>query len=87
MINIDFSKYETSVLNNLDKDNVNRIVEFLIKNKCDYINELLEDYLDIFTFDYMEFVDKFNKLNLKYDNKLISNISENMNIIDEFYNV
>ena len=30
----------------------------------------MEDYLDIFTFEYIEFVEKFKKLNDKYDNIL-----------------
>ena len=84
---IDLSKYESSVYNNLDKDNIIKIINFLEKNKCSYIDELLEDYLDIFTFQYNEFVDKFNKLNIKYNNNLIDEISNDMNIIEEFYTI
>lgn len=85
MIDIDISKYESSVVKNIDKDNLMKIVNFLYSNGCDYIEDLLEDYLDIFTFDYNEFVSKFNKLNKKYNNKLIEEISMDMNILEEFY--
>lgn len=86
MIDIDFSKYEKSVISNINKENVMKIVTFLSTEKCDYIEELLEDYLDLFTFDYNDFVNKYNKLNLKYNNNLLSFVKDDMNILEEFYN-
>ncbi len=85
MISIDISKYEESVIKNLDKDNVDKILSFLSLNGCDYVEELLEDYLDIFTFEYDEFVIKFNKLNDKYNHNLINEIKDDMNILEELY--
>lgn len=84
---IDLSKYENSVYNNLDKDNIIKIINFLEKNNCTYIDEILEDYLDIFTFKYDDFVNKYNVLNKKYNNNLIYEISDDMNILEEFYNI
>ena len=86
MIDIDFNKYEKSVISNINKENVMKIVTFLSSEKCDYIEELLEDYLDLFTFDYNDFVIKYNKLNLKYNNNLLSFVKNDMNILEEFYN-
>ena len=86
-MNIDLSKYDNSVLKNFDKKNAMKIVNFLKENNCSYIDELLDDYLDIFTFQYNEFVNIFNKLNKKYDNKLIQEISNDMNILEEFYSI
>lgn len=86
MIDIDFSKYEKSVISNINKENVMKIVTFLSSEKCDYIEELLEDYLDLFTFDYNDFVNRYNKLNLKYNNNLLSFVKDDMNILEEFYN-
>ena len=85
MINIDISKYENSVISNIDKKNITEISYFLSSNGCDYIEELLEDYLDIFTFNYDEFISIFNKLNKKYNSNLINEIKDNMNILEEFY--
>ena len=85
MINIDLNKYEKSFINIINKDNLNKITFFLLSNDCDYIEELLEDYLDIFTFEYDEFVIRFNKLNDKYNHNLINKIRDDRNIIDEFY--
>ena len=85
MISIDIDKYENSVTKNINKDNFMKIVSFLLFNGCDYIEELVEDYLDIFTFDYDEFVAKFNRLNSKYNHNLINEIKDDMNILEEFY--
>lgn len=85
MINIDISKYEENVIKNLDKDNVDKILSFLSLNGCDYIEELLENYLDIFAFEYNEFVIRFNKLNDKYNHNLINEIKDDMNILEELY--
>ena len=84
-MNIDFSKYENSVINNVNKENVMKIINFLLSKKCDYVAELLEDYLDLFTIEFEEFEEKFNKLNIKYDNDLINVIRDDMNILEEFY--
>lgn len=84
---MDFEKYDIGVIKNLNKDNVERIIVFLENNNCDYIEDLLEDYLDIFTFEYDDFVCKFNKLNQKYSNELIERVRDDMNILEEFYTV
>ena len=78
-------KYSEDVFKNINKDNMNKIIKFLNDNNCDYIEELLEDYLDIFTIDYNDFVNKFNKLNEKYNNNYINLISEDMNLLEELF--
>lgn len=87
MINIDeiFSKYEDDVVKNIDKDNMLKIIYFLEEESCDFIDELLENYLDLFTFDYDEFVSKYNKLNNKYNNSYLNMINTDMNLLEEFY--
>ena len=85
MINIDISKYSNSVLKNIDKDNIMSIASFLSSHGCDFIEELIEDYFDLFTIQYDEFVSIFNKLNIKYNNNLINKVREDMNILEEFY--
>lgn len=79
------SKYEEDVIRNINKENFQKIIAFLKQKGCDFINELLEDYLDLFCFDYNEFVDKYNKLEKKYNNNLLNEIKADMNILEEFY--
>lgn len=78
------SKFEKSVVSNLDADNLAKIVEFLKQQKCPCIEEMIEDYLDLFAFDYEEFKEKYDVLNKKYDN-LWYEVSNDMNILEEFY--
>ena len=80
-----FDKYENDFFKNIDIDNVKRIINFLEENNCNFIDELLEDYLDLFTFDYNEFVDKFNKLNKKYNYNYLELVKDDMNLLEEFY--
>lgn len=80
-------KYEQYVLDGIDKENVRKIVEFLIENKCDYIKELLSYYLDLFTFNYKDFIERFNKLNEKYNNDFINKAADNLNLFEEFYTI
>ena len=84
-MNIDLDKYDSELFHNIDIENLGKIVKFLLEKNCNYIDELLDEYLDILTFDYEDFVKKFDKINQKYDGKLIEKISEDMNILEEFY--
>ena len=84
-MNIDLDKYDSELFHNIDIENLGKIVKFLLEKNCNYIDELLDEYLDILTFDYEDFVKKFDKINEKYDDKLIEKISEDMNILEEFY--
>ena len=85
MINEILEKYSESVLKNLSKDNFNKILNFLIKEKCECIEDIIDDYLDIFTIDYDEFVIKYNKLNKKYNGNYINLVSEDMNLLEEMF--
>ncbi len=79
-------KYSESVIKNLNKENFYKIYNFLIKEKCNFIDDIVSDYLDLFNFDYDEFVKKYIKLNEKYDNQFLNKASEDMNLLEEFYN-
>ena len=87
MININEikDKFEESVIENLDKQNVHKIISFLIKQKCDFIEDIISDYLDLFDFEYEEFVRKYTELNAKYDGEFLKKASEDMNLLEEFY--
>lgn len=84
-MDVNFDKYSSSVLDNVDNDNVLKILGFLRNNACDCIDDLFMDYFDLFTIPYDEFVIKFNKLNVKYDNNFLDIASHDMNFFDEFY--
>ncbi len=78
-------KYSESVIRNLNRDNFYKIVNFLIQEKCDYIEDIVSDYLDLFNFEYDDFVNKYNKLNEKYNRNFLNMASEDMNLLEEFF--
>jgi len=78
-------KYSNAVINNLNKENILKIGNFLEKENCDYIEDILDEYLDIFTIEYELFVKKYNDLNKKYNNNLLNEISSDMNILEQFF--
>lgn len=78
-------KYSNSTLKNLNKDNILKIVNFLNSQNCDFIEDILEDYLDLFTIEYDNFVRKYNILNKKYNFNLLNEASADMNILEEFF--
>ena len=78
-------KYEVHVLKNLDRENFYKIVQFLLKENCDYMEDIVSDYLDLFNLQYEDFVNKYNILNIKYNGKLLQMASEDMNIFEEFF--
>lgn len=80
-----YNKYSTTVFKNLDKDNINKIIEFLYKNGCDFITDIVEDYLDIFMIQFDLFVNRFNKLNTKYNNSYLKLVSSDMNYLEELF--
>ena len=77
-------KFEISILTKIEKENFKKIITFLVEEKVDYIDELIENYLDLFIIDYDEFKMRFNKLKEYYGDNLVELISENMNILEEF---
>lgn len=78
-------KYSNSIVENFNEENFNRIITFLTNEGCNYIEDLLEDYLDIFIIDYDEFVRKYNILNKKYNNRYLELISEDMDLLEELF--
>lgn len=78
-------KYSKSTIKNLNKNNVNKIIIFLYQEKCNFIEDLLEDYLDLFTIEYNEFIKKYQKLNEKYHNEYLMLASKDMNLLEEFF--
>lgn len=77
-------KYEIEYIKHLNKENVINIIKYLENENVDYIDELLEDYLDLFVIDYNEFKNRFEKLKEKYGNNLVENIANDLTILEEF---
>lgn len=79
-------KYNLSVIKNIDKENMIKIISFLEKEDCYYIDDIIEDYLDLFTINIEKFIFIYNILNKKYDNKFLEYAAFDMNLFEKFYN-
>ena len=86
-INLIKEKYEKFVISNLNKENFNNIILFLFKENCNFIEDIISDYLDLFNIPYEEFVKKYNILNKKYDFEFLERACNDMNLFEEFYNI
>lgn len=80
-------KFEESVFENLNRENFNSIIHFLLEEKCGCVEDIVEDYLDLFNLEYTEFVRRYNVLNEKYEGKYLTKVSEDMSLLEEFYEV
>ena len=78
-------KYSDSVIRNFDKKNMAKIILLLEDYHCNFIDDIIEDYLDLFNIPYEEFKDKLSKLNKKYNNRFLELASLDMNYLEEFY--
>lgn len=87
-MNIDelMDKFEYDVFKNLDITNFNKIINFLLQQGCDYVEDIVTDYIDLFNISYDEFVNKYNLLNKKYNGIFLEMASLDMNLFEEFYN-
>lgn len=64
-----------------------KIIGFLEEKNCSFIDEIVENYLDLFTFNYEEFIFKYNELNKKYSNNYLKAVNQDMNLLEEFYSL
>ncbi|MBQ6841530.1 MAG: hypothetical protein IJO63_05395 [Bacilli bacterium] len=78
-------KYSDSAMFRINSDNMRKIIAFLNEQGCDFIEDIIEDYLDIFLIDYELFVKKIHVLNSKYDNSFLTKASEDMNLLELMY--
>ena len=65
------SKYDSEVLAKLNKENMAKIIIFLQKENCDFIEDLLNDYIDLFIIEYDDFIRRYIILNEKYNYKYL----------------
>lgn len=80
-------KYNENILSQLNKENMTKIILFLEKNNCEFIEDIINDYLDLLAINYNDFITKYNILNKKYNGLFLEKASENMNLLEEFYQI
>lgn len=77
-----FKNFEPTVFNNLSKENYTKILNFLSLEIPDYIEDIVNNYLDLFLIEYNEFVIKYNKLKNKYG---LNFVKLDMSLLEQMY--
>ena len=80
------NKYANNIIEKIDINNFNKIVEYLKRENCLIIDDMIEDYLDIFIIPYEEFIEKINYLNKKYNNQFFYLAAKDLNYLEEIFN-
>ena len=78
-------KYSIDCLKRYDRQIVIENLKILKDNNCDYLDDILEDYLDILLIDNSDFKKKFEIINKKYNGEFLMKANEDMNLLEEFY--
>ena len=78
-------KYSIGIIEKLDKENIEKIIKFLEQQQCNFIEDIVTDYLDLLIIDSNEFIKKFNSLNKKYNDRFLEMAAVDMNLLEEFY--
>ena len=76
-------KYTNDYLDTIEYENFMKIYKYLKSKKVYFIDDLIIDYLDIFTLDVEIIEEVFNILNERYGDDYIYTIGDNLKILDD----
>lgn len=85
-INELLSKYSKNIIKNIDIENTRNIINYLLNENCKIIDDIMNDYLDVFTIEFNEFKKKVEYLNKKYNNKYFDLAENDLNYLEELFN-
>ena len=77
------NKFETSILKSLEKENMKKNLIFLKEQQVGYIEDILNEYIDLFLIDYKDFIKRIEKLNQKYEGQFWLKAKENASLLEE----
>lgn len=84
-INILKDNFDDEVISQLDKQNVDKIYNYLISLGVYYAKDIFVSQADLFLMDYDLFVQKFQRLKNKLGENYIELLGEDCSLIDEMY--
>lgn len=80
------NKYSKLLLKDINTENMKKIIEFLKEKNCTFIEDILTDYLDLFSIEYHIFCKKYEEINKRYDNNFLECANNNLDLLEEFFN-
>lgn len=78
------NRFEPSLLKAIDKENMKKILTFLKEQQVDFIEDILNEYLDLFLIDYEEFIKRVEYFNQKYEGQFFNKAKEDASLLEEF---
>ena len=79
------NKYNINLLKTINRDNFYKIINFLEKENCSFIEDIVSDYFDVFSIEYDLFIEKYNKLNQNYNGKYLMLVNEDMELLEQLF--
>ncbi len=77
--------FDEDTINELDGENVYKIMKYLKENGVYYVKDLFLSSLDLFLLPYDIFIDKFEKLKNKSGEEYIKKLAEDESLIEIMY--
>ena len=77
-----YDNYDVNVLNNIDKDNFDKIYNLFKEYKFDFIEDIILKYFDIFILEYKDVDNKLNRLVKALGDNYIDIIGNDMSYLE-----
>lgn len=77
-----YDNYDVNVLNNIDKDNFDKIYNLFKEYKFDFIEDIIIKYFDIFVLEYKDVDNKLNRLVKALGDNYIDIIGNDMSYLE-----
>lgn len=82
-----YDNYNEGYLHTLDEDNFNKVYNILKKNNFYFIDDIILNYLELFTVDPNFLIEALSYFEEKYGKNYALVIGRNMNILDDLINI
>ena len=77
--------FDDDVINEMDMDNISKIIVYLKKNNVYYFKDLFLLSLDLFLLPVDEFITRFEKLKKILGDNFVDELGENYSLIEKMY--
>ena len=77
-----YDNYDVNVLNNIDKDNFDKVYNLFKEYKFDFIEDIIIKYFDIFVLEYKDVDNKLNRLVKALGDNYIDIIGNDMSYLE-----
>ena len=77
--------FDIDMINEIDSDNIAKILKYLEQNNVYYAKDLLLSSLDLFLLDSDIFIEKFENLKNKLGNDYVDKLGEDSSLIEIMY--